>query len=72
MDLRQKKTLDLDKISKKMDKWTFIISLSFMILFNIIYWIMAERSQNHNLVEQNGKVDENQLNFNGQVIPDQF
>ena len=44
MDVRHKKTWDLEKIAKKMDKWTFAISLTFMILFNIIYWTTAQMS----------------------------
>jgi hypothetical protein len=40
-----KRTWDLEKIGRKMDKWTFSISLTFIILFNIIYWAMAQRSQ---------------------------
>ena len=39
--IREKKVLDLDKIGKTMDLWTFIISLSFMIIFNIVYWCAA-------------------------------
>ena len=30
-----------DSIEKMMDKWTFISSLSFIIIFNMIYWFNA-------------------------------
>ena len=36
--IRSQKVWDLDQIGKTMDKWTFIGSLSFMIIFNIVYW----------------------------------
>ena len=39
--IRQKKIMDLDQIGKTSDKWTFISSLSFMIIFNIVYWSVA-------------------------------
>ena len=45
LNVKPKKTWDLEKIGRTMDKWTFFISLTFMIFFNIIYWAMAQRSQ---------------------------
>jgi hypothetical protein len=36
--IRSQKLQDSDQISKTMDKWTFISSLSFIIIFNIVYW----------------------------------
>ena len=36
--IRSQKVWDLDQIGKTMDKWTFIGSLSFIIIFNIVYW----------------------------------
>jgi hypothetical protein len=37
-----KKTIwDLDQIGKTVDKWSFISSLSFMIIFTIVYWSIA-------------------------------
>ena len=37
-----KKIWDLDKLGKTMDKWAFTISLSFMIIFNVVYWSVAQ------------------------------
>ena len=44
--LRTEKIWDLDKIGKRMDMWTFIISVSFIVIFNIIYWSVAQTMQN--------------------------
>ena len=33
--------MNMKKIEKTMDKWAFIGTLSFIIIFNIIYWITA-------------------------------
>ena len=33
-----KKKVDMNVVGKNMDKWTFIGSLLFIIVFNIIYW----------------------------------
>ena len=33
--------LDIDQLGKKMDKYTFYASLTFIILFDIIYWIVC-------------------------------
>ena len=57
LNVRPKKTWDLEKIGRKMDKWTFSISLTFMIFFNIIYWAMAQRSHTANFspIESTGK-----------------
>ena len=30
-----------DKIEKRMDKWTFFGSFTFIVIFNIIYWLSA-------------------------------
>ena len=32
---------DWNYIGKQIDKWAFVISLTFMILFNIIYWTVV-------------------------------
>ena len=37
----QKTIWDLDQIGKTMDKWSFISSLSFIIIFIIVYWSVA-------------------------------
>ena len=42
---RSQKIRDLDQIGKTMDKWTFIGSLSFMIIFNIVYWSVAPKQE---------------------------
>ena len=34
----QENTFDVEKISKLMDRWTMIGSLTFIICFNTIYW----------------------------------
>ena len=39
--IREKAIWDLDQIGKKMDKWSFISSLSFIIIFIIVYWSVA-------------------------------
>ena len=39
--IREETILDLDQIGKTMDKWSFISSLSFMIIFTIVYWSVA-------------------------------
>ena len=39
--IRGREIQDMDQIGKTMDKWTFIGSLSFMIIFNIVYWSVA-------------------------------
>ena len=39
--IRSRKIRDMDQIGKTMDKWTFIGSLCFMIIFNIVYWSVA-------------------------------
>ena len=44
--LRSRKVLDVDQIGKTMDKWTFISSLCFMIIFNIVYWSIAPTDLN--------------------------
>ena len=36
--IKSQKVRDLDQIGKTMDKWTFIGSLSFIVIFNIVYW----------------------------------
>ena len=36
--IKSQKVQDLDQIGKTMDKWTFIGSLSFIVIFNIVYW----------------------------------
>ena len=41
--IRERKIMDVDKIGKTMDLWTFIISLSFIIIFNIVYWSAAPK-----------------------------
>ena len=41
-EIKPKKIWDLDKLGKTMDKWTFITSLSFMIIFNVVYWSVAQ------------------------------
>ena len=41
--IREKKIMDVEKIGKTMDLWTFIISLSFIIIFNIVYWSAAPK-----------------------------
>ena len=41
--IRERKIMDVDKIGKTMDLWTFIISLSFIIIFNIVYWSTAPK-----------------------------
>ena len=41
--IRERKVLDVEKIGKIMDLWTFIISLSFIIIFNIVYWSAAPK-----------------------------
>ena len=33
--------MNMKKIEKTMDKWSFIGTLSFLIIFNIIYWTTA-------------------------------
>ena len=33
--------MNMKKIEKTMDKWAFIGTLSFIIIFNIIYWTTA-------------------------------
>ena len=37
----QKEKWDLDRIGKTMDKWTFVASISFTIVFNLVYWSVA-------------------------------
>ena len=37
----KKEKKDLDRIGKTIDKWTFLVSFSFIIIFNFIYWSMA-------------------------------
>ena len=39
--IREEKILDLDQIGKTMDKWSFLSSISFMIIFIIVYWSVA-------------------------------
>ena len=39
--IREEKIWDLDQIGKTMDKWSFISSISFMIIFIIVYWSVA-------------------------------
>ena len=39
--ISSQKIRDMDQIGKTMDKWTFIGSLCFMIIFNIVYWSVA-------------------------------
>ena len=39
--IREKAIWDLDQMGKTMDKWSFISSLSFMIIFTIVYWSVA-------------------------------
>ena len=39
--IREKTIWDLDQIGKTVDKWSFISSLSFMIIFTIVYWSIA-------------------------------
>ena len=41
--IRERKIMDVEKIGKTMDLWTFIISLSFIIIFNIVYWSAAPK-----------------------------
>ena len=48
IQVKQNKILDLnkppisfDEISKRMDKWTLIFCLIYIILFSVIYWIVA-------------------------------
>ena len=36
--IRSQKVWNLDQIGKTMDKWTFIGSISFIVIFNIVYW----------------------------------
>ena len=31
---------DIDEICKKMDTFTFFCSLTFIVIFNIVYWII--------------------------------
>ena len=35
------KKLHWDATEKLVDKWTFICSLTFIICFNLVYWITA-------------------------------
>ena len=39
--IREKTIWDLDQIGKTMDKWSFISSVSFIIIFIIVYWSVA-------------------------------
>ena len=39
--IREKTIWDLDQIGKTMDKWSFISSLFFIIIFIIVYWSVA-------------------------------
>ena len=39
--IRKKAIWDLDQIGKTMDKWSFISSLSFIIIFIVVYWSVA-------------------------------
>ena len=39
--IREEKIWDLDQIGKTMDKWSFLSSISFMIIFIIVYWSVA-------------------------------
>ena len=48
IQVKQNKILDLkkppisfDEVSKQMDKWTLIFCLIYIILFSVIYWIVA-------------------------------
>ena len=34
----QENVFDVDKMAKVMDKWTFIVSLTFIVCFDIMYW----------------------------------
>ena len=33
---------DMDSLAKMVDKWTFIGSLTFLLIFNIIYWSVSQ------------------------------
>ena len=46
--IRERKIMDVDKIGKTMDLWTFITSLSFIIIFNIVYWSATPTVLNFN------------------------
>ena len=39
--IREKAIWDLDQMGKTMDKWSFISSLFFIIIFIIVYWSVA-------------------------------
>ena len=39
--IREKTIWDLDQMGKTMDKWSFISSLFFIIIFIIVYWSVA-------------------------------
>ena len=48
IQVKQNKILDLkkppisfDEISKRMDKWTLVFCLIYIILFSVIYWVVA-------------------------------
>ena len=30
-----------EKIEKRMDKWTFVGSFTFVVIFNTVYWLIA-------------------------------
>ena len=32
---------DWEKIEKRMDKWTFVGSFTFVLVFNTVYWLIA-------------------------------
>ena len=39
--IKEKAIWDLDQMGKTMDKWSFISSLFFIIIFIIVYWSVA-------------------------------
>ena len=45
--IRSQKVWDLDQIGKTMDKWTFIGSISFIVIFNIVYWSVTSTGLDH-------------------------
>ena len=45
--IRSRKIRDMDQIGKTMDKWTFIGSISFIVIFNIVYWSVTSTGLDH-------------------------
>ena len=40
----QKKQIDIDQLARTMDTWSFAISLTFILIFNVGYWISTSIS----------------------------